>query len=246
MTIRSQSADMTGLAPFALRLPPNTRFGRGAAMRVAAEVAALGPPLIFVHGGDPVRSADLRGALDAAGVTLQTVACSTEPTLDMLTDALDGYLARRWRVISRYGRIMDPLADKLLVLTAFVYLASPIFLLGAGELGTGDDASDAFMASRVAPWMVAVILGRELAVTSLRGLLESEGADASANAAGKAKMGLQAVCVPVVRVRVATASTNPGDWAGYVSSGLAWATVAATAASAWPYIRAAVRHTRAA
>lgn len=95
MTIRSQSADMTGLVPFALRLPPNTRFGRGAALRAVTEVAALGPRLIFVHGGDPVRSADLRGALDAAGATLQTVACSTEPTLDMLTDALDA--ARDWR-----------------------------------------------------------------------------------------------------------------------------------------------------
>ncbi|MEO0716248.1 MAG: CDP-alcohol phosphatidyltransferase family protein, partial [Planctomycetota bacterium] len=65
-----------------------------------------------------------------------------------LSDALDGHLARRWNVISRFGRIMDPLADKLLVLTAFMYLASPLFEV------------DGMMLSRVAPWIVAVILGR--------------------------------------------------------------------------------------
>ena len=219
------------ISPFKRQLPNILTSARMGMVIAFAAVLELMPSL----DADPGRAP-----------TAWLIAAAAIFTIAALTDALDGYLARRWRVISRYGRIMDPLADKLLVLTAFVYLASPIFQFGTGGLGTGDDASNAFMASRVAPWMVAVILGRELAVTSLRGLLESEGADASANAAGKAKMVLQSVCVPVVLVLVATASTNPGDWAGYVISGLVWATVAATAASAWPYIRAAVRHTRAA
>lgn len=174
----------------------------------------------------------------AESPNLRLIAAAAIFVVAALTDALDGHLARRWQVISRFGRIMDPLADKLLVLTAFVYLASPAFLVGTGD--------GAFAASRVTPWMVAVILGRELAVTSLRGLLESEGADASANAAGKAKMVLQSVCVPAVLVLIATTAVEPGTWAGRAISGLVWATVLATAASAWPYIRAAIRHTRAA
>ena len=149
-----------------------------------------------------------------------------------LSDALDGHLARRWNVISRFGRIMDPLADKLLVLTAFMYLASPLFEV------------DGMMLSRVAPWMVAVILGRELAVTSLRGMLEADGVDASASTAGKLKMVLQSICIPGVLVLVATTDAGQGTPAGIAIVALVWGTVFATAASAWPYIRAAVRHTR--
>src|ERR1043165_8884477 len=72
------------------------------------------------------------------------------------TDALDGNLARKWDVVSVFGRIMDPFADKLLVIGAFVYLAGPGFGNGQVQL------------SRVDPWMVVLILARELLVTSIR------------------------------------------------------------------------------
>ncbi|MCA9295700.1 MAG: CDP-alcohol phosphatidyltransferase family protein, partial [Phycisphaerales bacterium] len=45
------------------------------------------------------------------------------------TDALDGYLARRWDVTSTFGRIMDPFVDKVLIIGAFVYLAGPRFIV---------------------------------------------------------------------------------------------------------------------
>ncbi len=79
---------MEPLRPFALRLPARIRFGRGAALESAPEIAALGARLLLVHGRDPGRSATLRAALSEAGCTVATVACPGEPTLDILSGAL--------------------------------------------------------------------------------------------------------------------------------------------------------------
>src|SRR6056297_3090268 len=79
---------MEPLHPFALRLPAHIRFGRGAALDCAPDVAALGARLLLVHGRDPGRSAPLRAALSEVGCTVATLACPGEPTLDMLSGAL--------------------------------------------------------------------------------------------------------------------------------------------------------------
>lgn len=87
----------------------------------------------------------------------------------VLTDLLDGWIARSWKMVTRFGKLIDPLADKLLVTTAL------IMLLAVGRLdewGAG---------------MVVIIVGRELAVTGLRGLASSEGVIVAASGLGKLK-----------------------------------------------------------
>lgn len=152
------------------------------------------------------------------------------------TDALDGHLARRWKVVSRFGRVMDPFADKLLVLGAFVMLAAPMFRVFAPG-----DPHTSFQATRVASWMVIVILGRELLVTSLRGVMEADGVDFSATLSGKLKMILQSAVVPAVLVMLAFATPWVGTPTRVLLDVLVWGTVIVTAASGVPYVRRAVR-----
>ena len=94
--------------------------------------------------------------------------------LASLTDWLDGYLARRRKQITALGQLMDPLADKLLITAALVSLVQ----------------------MNLAPaWMVAVVLGRELAVTVLRSFAHSRGVAMSASRLGKFKMVSQVVAI---------------------------------------------------
>jgi CDP-diacylglycerol--glycerol-3-phosphate 3-phosphatidyltransferase len=94
--------------------------------------------------------------------------------LASLTDWLDGYLARRHKQVTPLGQVIDPLADKLLTSAAFLSLVQ----------------------MNLAPaWMVAIIIGRELAVTGLRNLAYSRGVAMPASPLGKLKMASQVVAI---------------------------------------------------
>jgi CDP-diacylglycerol--glycerol-3-phosphate 3-phosphatidyltransferase len=140
------------------------------------------------------------------------------------TDALDGYLARRWNAISVFGRVADPLADKLLILGAFVMLAA---------IGPR---------SPIEAWMTVIILTRELLVTTLRGVYEGKGVDFSAGPTGKLKMILQWALLTLVLIDLAIArgADTTDQTAPAWLLWLTWATVGFTAYSAWPYIQRAV------
>ncbi|MBI4912176.1 MAG: CDP-diacylglycerol--glycerol-3-phosphate 3-phosphatidyltransferase [Acidobacteria bacterium] len=91
-----------------------------------------------------------------------------------LTDLLDGYLARRWKQVTRLGKLLDPLADKLLVAGA---------LLSLVELN-------------LAPaWMAFIIIAREFAITGLRGIASEEGVTIAAGTLGKWKFGFQVAAI---------------------------------------------------
>ena len=108
-----------------------------------------------------------------AGVHVEFVAAAIFG-LAALTDWLDGYLARRRQQITWVGEVLDPLADKLLISATLVSLV---------QIG-------------LAPaWMVAVIIGREIAVTGLRSVALSRGLVVPASPLGKAKMVTQVVAV---------------------------------------------------
>lgn len=158
--------------------------------------------------------------------------------LAAVTDALDGHLARKWHVESKFGRIMDPFCDKILILGAVIYLASPRFLdplaVAAGHYRT--------MVSGVYPWMVVLVVARELLVTGIRGEVERQGISFGANWFGKAKMILQSVVVPVVLFIVLIDPNRPGlAWLGWVRDTLVYATVIVTVISGWPYVTGAAR-----
>jgi len=151
-----------------------------------------------------------------------------------VTDAADGYLARKWQVVSRFGRVMDPFADKILVLGAFVMLAGTNFHAGL------NDAGPSFPLTGVQPWMVVIILARELLVTSLRGMIEGDGKDFSATWSGKWKMILQSVAVPAILLTIAFWTPLPDSTARRFIDVLVWLTVAVTVVSGVPYVRRAI------
>jgi CDP-diacylglycerol--glycerol-3-phosphate 3-phosphatidyltransferase len=99
--------------------------------------------------------------------------------LASITDYFDGYLARRNRSVSNLGRILDPLADKLMVASALIMLA----------------AMDRPGEPSVPPWLVVVIIARETAVTLIRGIALTEGIVMQAEQLGKYKFILQAFAV---------------------------------------------------
>jgi len=156
--------------------------------------------------------------------------------LAALTDVLDGYLARRWEAESRFGRIMDPVCDKVLVLGAFIYLAGPRFVIPE-KAATGEFFN---MISGIYPWMVVVILARELLVTSIRAELEATGHRFPAGVSGKLKMGLQSVTVPTV-LGLIWLGPERHETVAHVRDAFVYLTVVATVLSGLPYITGARR-----
>jgi CDP-diacylglycerol--glycerol-3-phosphate 3-phosphatidyltransferase len=118
------------------------------------------------------------------------------------TDSLDGYVARRLGEVSVFGRIADPFVDKLLI------LGSMVFLLGIPGI-----------VNAMPPWTVAVTLGRELLVTTLRSAVEGMGGNFQAGWWGKWKMGFQCFAIGTVLfygagvpwVRASLWDVAPGD-----------------------------------
>jgi CDP-diacylglycerol--glycerol-3-phosphate 3-phosphatidyltransferase len=99
-------------------------------------------------------------------------------SLAAITDYFDGFLARRDGLVSNFGKAMDPLADKLLVSSSLIMLVNYDW---------------------VPAWMVCVIIGRELAITGLRGIIAERGEDISASWLGKYKVGFQiAAIIPLL------------------------------------------------
>jgi CDP-diacylglycerol--glycerol-3-phosphate 3-phosphatidyltransferase len=94
------------------------------------------------------------------------------------TDWADGYLARKQGLTSTLGRNLDPLVDKVLTCGAYIFLL---------PLGTKE--------GWLLPWMVTVVVARELVITSLRSYLETLGARFGADWLGKLKMGLQCAAI---------------------------------------------------
>lgn len=133
--------------------------------------------------------------------------------LASLTDWADGYLARRRKQITPLGQVIDPLADKLLTSAAFISLV---------QMG-------------MAPaWMVAVIIGREFAVTALRSLTYARGVAIPASPLGKIKMVAQVVAILALILSSAGEAAESLWWVGQAAL---WVVLIAALASAADYFR---------
>ena len=131
--------------------------------------------------------------------------------LASFTDWLDGYLARRRGQVTSLGRMMDPIADKLLTSAAFISLV---------QLG-------------LAPaWMIAVIIGRELAVTGLRSLASARGAGFGASMLGKIKMASQVTAI--LLLILGQNGAQPFLWLGQIAL---WVVLLTALGSAVDYYR---------
>lgn len=137
------------------------------------------------------------------------------------TDWLDGYLARKQNLMSTLGRILDPLVDKVLMCGVYVCLL-PIGV----EQGW------------LWPWMVTVVVARELVITGLRSWMESHGARFGADWMGKFKMGLQ--CAAVIAVFVAFLApemmSTSTEFFALVRNILIWAMTIVTLLSGLQYV----------
>lgn len=128
-----------------------------------------------------------------------------------ITDFVDGRLARKWNQVTNFGKFMDPVADKMLVMAALL-----IFV----EDGT------------IAAWMAAVILGREFLVSSLRMVAASSGKVIAANYWGKAKTAITMVTLIFLLLR-----WEPILLGGIsLQSVMIWLTVLITAISGATYV----------
>jgi CDP-diacylglycerol--glycerol-3-phosphate 3-phosphatidyltransferase len=146
----------------------------------------------------------LVAALVSEGGGLDGVAAAVF-VIASLTDALDGWIARRQKSVTTFGKLMDPLADKLLVTAALVSLVS---------------------LDRVSAWVAMVIIAREFAVTGLRQLAMEHGEVIPASVWGKIKTIAQVAMVLVL----ITVEGSP-----YWVDALVWVTTAITIASGADY-----------
>jgi CDP-diacylglycerol--glycerol-3-phosphate 3-phosphatidyltransferase len=134
------------------------------------------------------------------------------------TDWLDGYIARKYAMVSVVGRILDPFVDKVIICGTFIFLA-------------------AVPASGIVPWMAVVVVARELLVTALRGMVEGQGGDFSANLPGKWKMVLQSAAAAFSLAYLAW-GVSALVWPLAI---VVWAAVVLTVYSGWIYVQAAAR-----
>ena len=126
------------------------------------------------------------------------------------TDMLDGKIARKYNLVTNFGKIMDPLADKILVYSAFCLMV---------EDGT------------VPGWMLIVILAREFAIAGMRTVAASDGTVIAAGMSGKIKTVLQMIAVPLLLLTAAI-----DDYINLAAQIFLWASLIMTVYSGIEYI----------
>jgi CDP-diacylglycerol---glycerol-3-phosphate 3-phosphatidyltransferase len=135
-------------------------------------------------------------------------------SLASATDWLDGYLARKWGQVTKMGKLLDPIADKILIMSALVILVE-------------------LRPEIVHSWMAILIIGREFAVTGLRAIASSDGIIIPAETVGKYKVGAQITAVLSLLLDYAFTK----DWMRDLGSYALWIALILSVYSALQYFR---------
>ncbi len=173
------------------------------------------------RGTEREAHAGLRG--DESGLSLLFKIAFALFVLAAITDSLDGQIARRYGLETDLGRIADPFVDKIMILGALTLLMP--------------------LTVHLRPWMVVLVLARELLVSTIRGFAEARGIPFPSTFWGKTKMVSQSACVAAATLYVGHPHQAHWEWIFLV---LLWWTIAATVLSGAVYLRraAAILHGR--
>ncbi len=129
----------------------------------------------------------------------------------MISDVVDGYYARKYGVVSSFGKFIDPLADKLLSMTVLIMLI-PL--------------------KRIAAWMVVLLIAREVTITALRSIAASEGVEIAASDWGKKKTAIQTCALAALMIHYPFWGLHPRP----VGLVLLWGTLAISLGSGIHYV----------
>ena len=135
-------------------------------------------------------------------------------SLASATDWLDGYLARKWGQVTKAGKLLDPIADKILIMAALVILVK-------------------IRSDIVHSWIAIVLIGREFAVTGLRAIASSDGIVIPAESVGKYKVGAQITAVLCLLLDY----YMPREWMRDLGAAALWAAMILAVYSAFQYFR---------
>ena len=131
------------------------------------------------------------------------------------TDMLDGKIARKYKLVTNFGKIMDPLADKILVYSAFCLMVE---------------------GGMVPAWMLIIILAREFAIAGMRSVAAAEGIVIAAGMSGKIKTVLQMIAVPILLLTSALKDTAAYEGFSLAGQIFLWASLIMTVYSGAEYI----------
>lgn len=189
---------------------------------------------------DKTKVFNVPNKLSAARLVLSMIVCGLIPlefywaalVLFLIaagTDWIDGWYARKYDMVTKLGRVLDPFCDKVLICGSFILLAVEM------DLGFPWYA-------KIAGWMAVVVVARELLVTVLRSMIEGSGGDFSAKMAGKLKMWFQCIVVVACLLALAIGRGSSADvpvWLLVTIAVSAWVAIISTLQSGWNYVVAA-------
>lgn len=136
-------------------------------------------------------------------------------TIASLTDMADGKIARKYNLVTNFGKVMDPLADKILVYSAFCLMVED---------------------GNVPGWMLIVILAREFTIAGMRTVAASDGTVIAAGTSGKIKTVLQMIAVPMLILRGAFPGTLFDHYLYLAGEIFLWASLIMTVYSGVEYV----------